>query len=91
MDSQLVAPPRFVARAANVVLFGADPTGRRDSAGAFDRAIAFAQRTHVPVYIPPGRFHITNVHFKDIKVDGTGTSVVSARTAGSASFENGDQ
>jgi hypothetical protein len=33
-------------------------------------------------------YSITNVHFKDIKVDGTGTSVVSARTAGSASFEN---
>src|ERR1700723_1326047 len=27
MDSQLVAPPRFVARTANVVRFGADPTG----------------------------------------------------------------
>ena len=28
-------------------------------------------------------YSITNVHFKDIKVDGTGTSVVSARSAGS--------
>jgi hypothetical protein len=36
------------------------------------------------------RYAITNVHFKDIKVDGTGTSVVSARAAGSASFENVD-
>jgi hypothetical protein len=35
-------------------------------------------------------YTITNVHFKDIKVDGTGTSVVSARAAGSASFENVD-
>ena len=35
-------------------------------------------------------YSITNVHFKDIKVDGTGTSVVSARAAGSASFENVD-
>jgi hypothetical protein len=35
-------------------------------------------------------YSITNVHFKDVKVDGTGTSVVSARTAGSASFENVD-
>ena len=33
-------------------------------------------------------YSITNVHFRDIKVDGTGTSVVSARTAGSASFQN---
>jgi hypothetical protein len=35
-------------------------------------------------------YSITNVHFKDVKVDGTGTSVVSARAAGSASFENVD-
>ena len=35
-------------------------------------------------------YSITNVHFKDIKVDGTGTSVVSARAAGSATFENVD-
>jgi hypothetical protein len=33
---------------------------------------------------------ITNVHFRDIRVDGTGTSVVSARVAGSASFQNVD-
>lgn len=35
-------------------------------------------------------YSIRNVHFKDIRVDGTGTSVVSARVAGSASFENVD-
>jgi hypothetical protein len=33
-------------------------------------------------------YTITNVHFKDIHVDGTGTSVVSARAAGSATFQN---
>jgi hypothetical protein len=35
-------------------------------------------------------YSITNVHFKDIKVDGTGTSVVSARVAGGATFSNVD-
>jgi hypothetical protein len=35
-------------------------------------------------------YSITNVHFKNVRVDGTGTSVVSARVAGSASFENVD-
>ena len=35
-------------------------------------------------------YSITNVHFKDIRVDGTGTSVLSARAAGSATFENVD-
>ncbi|HEY4018420.1 MAG TPA: hypothetical protein VGM75_07020, partial [Pseudonocardiaceae bacterium] len=33
-------------------------------------------------------YSITNVHFADIKVDGTGTSVVSARSAGGATFQN---
>jgi hypothetical protein len=35
-------------------------------------------------------YSIPNVHFKDIHVDGTGTSVVSGRVAGSATFENVD-
>jgi hypothetical protein len=30
------------------------------------------------------------VHFRDVRVDGTGTSVLSARAAGSATFENVD-
>jgi hypothetical protein len=33
-------------------------------------------------------YTIKNIHFKDIHVDGTGTSVVSARAAGSATFQN---
>ncbi len=33
---------------------------------------------------------ISGVHFADVRVDGTGTSVVSARVSGSASFENVD-
>ncbi|MGW0915249.1 glycosyl hydrolase family 28-related protein [Streptomyces sp. NPDC002784] len=36
------------------------------------------------------RYDIPAVHFKDIRVDGTGTSVVSARVKGSATFENVD-
>jgi hypothetical protein len=35
-------------------------------------------------------YTVTNVHFKDVHVDGTGTSVLSARVGGSASFENVD-
>lgn len=33
-------------------------------------------------------YNITNVHFQDIHVDGTGTSVLSARSAGNATFQN---
>ncbi|MDT7782319.1 MAG: hypothetical protein QOF58_738 [Pseudonocardiales bacterium] len=36
------------------------------------------------------RYSITNVSFKDVRVDGTGTSVLSARAMGSAAFENVD-
>jgi hypothetical protein len=35
-------------------------------------------------------YTISNVHFKDIHVDGTGTSVVSGRVAGSSTFQNVD-
>jgi hypothetical protein len=33
-------------------------------------------------------YTISNVHFQDIHVDGTGTSVLSARAAGNATFQN---
>jgi hypothetical protein len=35
-------------------------------------------------------YSITGVHFRDVHVDGTGTSVLSARVKGGASFENVD-
>ncbi|SEL85651.1 glycosyl hydrolase family 28-related protein [Streptacidiphilus jiangxiensis] len=34
------------------------------------------------------QYSITNVHFSNIRVDGTGTDVVSARAAGGATFQN---
>jgi hypothetical protein len=33
-------------------------------------------------------YSISNVHFKEVHVDGTGTSVLSARAAGNATFQN---
>jgi hypothetical protein len=36
------------------------------------------------------QYSISNVHFQDIHVDGTGTSVLSARAAGNATFQNVD-
>jgi hypothetical protein len=73
MDSQLVAPPKFDWLAANVLLFGADPTGHRDSADAFDRAIAFAQRTHLKVYIPPGRYQVNrHIIVDNVTIEGAG-------------------
>ena len=74
MDSQLVAPPKFDLLAANVLLFGADPTGYRDSADAFDRAIAFAQRTHLKVYIPPGTYQVNrHIIVDNMTIEGAGS------------------
>ncbi|MFF7360050.1 glycosyl hydrolase family 28-related protein [Streptomyces sp. NPDC008125] len=74
LDSQLVAPPRIRPLAANVLAFGADPTGRRESAGAIDRAIAFARRAHLTVYIPPGTYQVNrHIVVDDVTIEGAGS------------------
>ena len=74
MDSWHIAPPKFVGHAANVLTFGADPTGHLDSAGAFDRAIAFAQRAHIPVYIPMGTFQVSrHILVDNVTIEGAGS------------------
>jgi len=74
VDTELVAPPKAVPGGVNVVAFGADPTGRRDAADAIERAIAFARRVHLPVYLPPGTFQV-NRHLlvDDVTVTGAGS------------------
>ncbi|MFF3565153.1 glycosyl hydrolase family 28-related protein [Streptomyces sp. NPDC002574] len=73
LDSQLVAAPRIALVAANVLAFGADPTGRRDSAGAIDKAIAFARRAHLKVYIPPGTYQVNrHIVVDDVTIEGAG-------------------
>jgi Pectate lyase superfamily protein len=39
-------------------------------------------------YSVKDKYSISNVHFQDIHVDGTGTSVLSARASGNATFKN---
>jgi parallel beta-helix repeat protein len=74
MDSQLVAPPKIDPHAVNALLFGADPTGRRDSADAIDRAIAFAQKTHRKVYVPPGRYQVNrHIVVDNVTIEGAGS------------------
>ncbi|MER6130087.1 glycosyl hydrolase family 28-related protein, partial [Streptomyces sp. NPDC001795] len=74
MDSQLVAPPKADPSAANVLAFGADPSGRRDSADAIDKAIAFAGRAHLKVYIPPGTYQVNrHIIVDDITIEGAGS------------------
>ncbi|MEW9548195.1 glycosyl hydrolase family 28-related protein [Nonomuraea sp. NPDC050783] len=73
LDSQLVGPPRVEPGAASVLAFGADPSGRRDSAGAFDRAIAFAKRARLKVYIPPGTYQVNrHIVVDDVTIAGAG-------------------
>ncbi|TQM81754.1 pectate lyase-like protein [Saccharothrix saharensis] len=73
LDTELVAPPHVNPYAANVLLFGADPTGRRDSADALDRAIAFARRHRLPVYLPPGTFQVNrHIVVDDVTIEGAG-------------------
>ena len=73
LDSELVGRPYVNLFASNVLLFGADPTGRRDSANAFDRAIAFAKRANLKVYIPPGVYQVNrHIIVDDVTIEGAG-------------------
>ncbi|MFI6734850.1 glycosyl hydrolase family 28-related protein [Nonomuraea sp. NPDC050451] len=74
LDSQLVGPPRVRLAAANVLAFGADPSGRRESSDAFDRAIAFAQRKRLEVYVPPGTYQVNrHIIVDDVTITGAGS------------------
>jgi hypothetical protein len=74
LDSQLVGAPHVVLVAANVLAFGADPSGRRDSADAFDRAIAFARRHHLTVYLPPGTYQVNrHIIVDNVTIEGAGS------------------
>jgi hypothetical protein len=74
MDSQLVAPPIVVSPSVNVMRFGADPTGHRDDFQAITRAIAVAQKLHLPVYVPPGTYSVSqHIIVNNVTIDGAGS------------------
>ncbi|MBM2618252.1 right-handed parallel beta-helix repeat-containing protein [Actinoplanes sp. LDG1-06] len=73
LDSEQVGLPYVNLIAANVLAFGADPTGRRDSAPAFDKAIAFAKKARLKVYVPPGVFQVNrHIMVDDVTIEGAG-------------------
>lgn len=74
LDAHRVGPPRVVPGAVNALAFGADPTGRWDSADAIDRAVAYARRAHRPLYLPPGTYQV-NRHLvvDDVTIAGAGS------------------
>ncbi|WP_409073864.1 glycosyl hydrolase family 28-related protein [Micromonospora chalcea] len=74
VDAHLVAPPRVVPRAVNALSFGADPTGRRESADALDRAVAYARRVDRPLYLPAGTYHVNrHIVVDDVTIAGAGS------------------
>src|ERR1700732_741088 len=74
LDSELVGPPQHRDEpAVNVQQFGADPTGQRDSADAFDTAIAFAKQWHREVYLPPGTYQVNrHILVDNVTIEGAG-------------------
>jgi hypothetical protein len=73
LDSQVVGNPKVNLIASNVLFFGADPTGKRDSADAFDMAIAFAKWTHLKVYVPPGTYQVNrHIIVDNVTIEGAG-------------------
>jgi hypothetical protein len=75
MDSQLVAPsPAPKGKIANVMKYGADPSGRTSSADAFDRAIAAARASGATVWLPPGRYRVDrHIIVDDVSIQGAGS------------------
>jgi hypothetical protein len=73
LDSELVGPPYGDKSAVNVQRFGADPTGQRDSADAFDTAIAFAKLRNRDVYLPPGTYQVNrHILVDNVTIRGAG-------------------
>lgn len=73
LDSELIGAPHIELRAANVLAYGADPTGRRDSADAIDKAVAAAKRRHLKVYLPPGTYQVNrHIMVDDVTIVGAG-------------------
>ena len=83
LDSELVPKPVGGDReAVSVVRFGADPTGNRESADAFDKAIAYARAHGGTVYVPRGSFQVDrHVIVDDVTIEGAGSwySIVRGR------------
>ncbi len=74
LDTQEVAPPKIDPFAVNALRFGADPTGRRDSGDAIDAAVAFAEKSHLKLYFPPGTYQLNrHVIVDNVTIEGAGS------------------
>ena len=75
-----VTGDRYLDSTYNAMMFVAGPWREKPGTPLLSRRPRWRRGT--------GQHTIANVHFKDIKVDGTGTSVVSSRVGGSATCQN---
>lgn len=74
LDTEKVGLPHVRLKAANAWVFGADPTGRKDSAPAIEKAIAFAKKHDLPVYVPPGVYQVNrHIVVNDVTIEGAGS------------------
>lgn len=74
IDTEKVGAPHVRLIASNVLVFGADPTGRKDSARAFDKAIAFAKKSRLKVYVPPGTYRVDrHIEVDGVTIEGAGS------------------
>jgi hypothetical protein len=74
IDTELVGKPAIKPGAANVLDFGADPTGVKDSAPAIERAIAFATQKGRTVFIPKGTFRVDrHIIVDNVTIEGAGS------------------
>jgi hypothetical protein len=75
VDFQTVAGPApQPEESVSVTKFGADPSGMRDSAAAFDLAIQAARASEKTVYIPAGTFQVNrHIVVDDVTVEGAGS------------------
>ncbi|MEV7225524.1 glycosyl hydrolase family 28-related protein [Polymorphospora sp. NPDC051019] len=74
VDFEMVAKPKKMPRGAlSVIDFGADPTGVRESADAFDAAVAAGRASGRTVFIPQGTYQVNrHVVVDDVTVTGAG-------------------
>ncbi len=71
---EIAAPAPQPHGSVSVTSFGADPSGRRDSASAFDLAIRVAKALGKTVYIPVGTFQVDrHIIVDNVTVEGAGS------------------
>lgn len=93
VDAEQVRPPAAAPSGAlSILLFGADLLGKRDSSGAFARAVAAAARSGQVLYVPPGRYHVDgHIVLDHVRVVGAGSwySLVTGHQLGFYSLPTG--